>query len=346
MSIYVNIQKKLGNFRLTAKLQAEDEVLALLGASGSGKSMTLKCIAGIMRPDRGVIRVDDLTYFDSEKRINLTPQERMCGLMFQNYALFPQMTVEENILTGTHRMAGKEKREALASRFISDFGLESVRASYPSQISGGQQQRTALARILVSKPRILLLDEPFSALDSHLRLRLEEELRERLRRFGKTVLLVSHDRDEVYRLSSRVAVMREGSVVSLDEKKTLFSRPENRETAILTGYRNISAAKRVDDGHILASDWGIVLAKNQAADHPYLGLRTQDFKLGDEKPAYPFEILDEIEDSLNVTLVLKLGTKEKSQPIFWTIEKNRWKKLRSCPRLLSIPEKALLPLDE
>ena len=180
MSIYIDIEKNLGNFHLKVKLEAGDEVLALLGASGCGKSMTLKCIAGIERPDRGRIVVDGVTLFDSERRINLTPQERHTGLMFQNYALFPNMTVRQNIYAGTRRERKKgrgndngrytgkpagikltrEQADINVEEMMKRFGLEDLADHLPSQLSGGQQQRTALARLLVSSPQILMLDEP------------------------------------------------------------------------------------------------------------------------------------------------------------------------------------------
>ena len=137
MSIVIDIEKKLGNFNLKVDLEAGDEVVSLLGASGCGKSMTLKCIAGIERPDRGKIVVDGITLFDSEKHINLSPQERRAGLMFQNYALFPNMTVRQNIIAGTKRDKDKERRNKKAEYFIEKFGLTELAGRLPSQISGG-----------------------------------------------------------------------------------------------------------------------------------------------------------------------------------------------------------------
>lgn len=153
MSIFVDIEKTLGNFRLKVAFEAGNETLALLGASGSGKSMTLKCIAGIETPDKGRIVVDDVVLFDSEKHIDLTPQQRHTGLMFQNYALFPNMTVLQNIRAGANREPDKKKREAAVAAVMDSFGLTPLANHLPSQLSGGQQQRTALARILVSNPQ-------------------------------------------------------------------------------------------------------------------------------------------------------------------------------------------------
>ena len=211
MALLVDIEKRLGDFRLDVKLEVGNEVLGLVGNSGCGKSLTLRCIAGIEKPDRGRIVLDGVTLFDSEKHVNLTPQKRHTGLMFQNYALFPNMTVRQNIRAGTLRdQQTEQERDRKVSDIMDSFGLSALAQHYPRQLSGGQQQRTALARILVSEPRILMLDEPFSALDSELKFRMEKEVREVIDRFGKTTLLVSHDRGEAYRLCSRIAMVHEG----------------------------------------------------------------------------------------------------------------------------------------
>lgn len=294
MSIYIDIEKNLGNFHLKVKLEAGDEVLALLGASGCGKSMTLKCIAGIERPDRGRIVVDGVTLFDSERRINLTPQERHTGLMFQNYALFPNMTVRQNIYAGTRRERKKgrgndngrytgksagikltrEQADINVEEMMKRFGLEDLADHLPSQLSGGQQQRTALARLLVSSPQILMLDEPFSALDTFLRLKMEQEVGTEIRRFGKTVILVSHDRDEVFRMADKIAVIHDGRVESFGTKEEVFRNPCTRNGATLTGCRNISAIEKLSERELFARDWGIRLRTNEdILNKKFVGLR-------------------------------------------------------------------------
>ena len=175
MSIFVDIEKHFQGFTFKAKFEVQNEVISLLGASGCGKSMILKCIAGIVKPDKGKIILDDVTLFDSEKKINLSTQKRRVGLLFQNYALFPNMTVLQNIKAGSLR--DKKKDDSEIERVIEKFGLSDLKSRFPHQLSGGQQQRVALARILVSAPNILMLDEPFSALDTHLRFTLEKELK-------------------------------------------------------------------------------------------------------------------------------------------------------------------------
>lgn len=309
MSIFVNIEKNLGSFHLKVKFESGNDTLALLGASGCGKSMTLKCIAGIERPDRGRIVVDGITLFDSEKHINLTPQERRVGLMFQNYALFPNMTVLQNIRTGAKREKEKSRREEMVTQVMESFGLTSLAKRYPHQLSGGQQQRVALARILVSDPHILLLDEPFSALDSHLRFKLEQEVRSVIRSFGKSVLLVSHDRDEVFRMADRIAVMENGRIDAIGTKKEVFADPKTRTGAMLTGCKNISAVERREDGRIYAKDWGMELtlgrevaastasdegaAARRAASMQYIGIRMHDIQLLEEVDAETKQALDE-----------------------------------------------------
>ena len=259
MSVFVDIEKDFGSFQLKVKFEAGDETLALLGASGCGKSMTLRCIAGIEKPDRGRIVVDGVTLFDSENRINLTPQQRRTGLLFQNYALFPNMTVKQNIDAGAKRERDSQKRNAVVQSIMENFDLWELADRYPHQLSGGQQQRVALARILVSSPRILMLDEPFSALDSHLRFRLEQEVRRVMRQFGKTVILVSHDRDEVYRMSDSIAVMDGGVIQTIGTRREVFANPGTRKGAVLTGCKNVSSVEKMADGCFYASEWGMTL---------------------------------------------------------------------------------------
>ena len=191
MSLLVEIEKQLGNFHLNVRFQAETETLALLGASGCGKSMTLKCIAGIMTPDRGRIVLNGRVLFDSEARIDLPPQQRRVGYLFQNYALFPTMTVEKNILCGIRSGSKAEKATALSAA-LHRFRLEGLEKRYPAQLSGGQQQRVALAKIIAKSPDIILADEPTGSLDERNRSYVMDILKE-LNRQGKTIVVVTHD---------------------------------------------------------------------------------------------------------------------------------------------------------
>ncbi len=282
MSIFVDIEKKLGSFTLHTKFSAENETLALLGESGCGKSITLLCIAGVIKPDRGKIVVDDIVFFDSQQNINLTPQERKTGILFQNYALFPNMTVYENIMLGTKRENNKSIRKQVVDDIIQKFHIENISTNYPHQISGGQRQRVALARILVSKPSILLLDEPFSALDSHLKFKLEREMITTINEFSKTVILVSHDRDEVYRLSDSIAIMKDGSIEQIGKKEDVFKNPITKNGAILTGCKNISDIIIISENKIFAEQWGIDLEVEPErfnSNIKSVGIRLHDIKL-------------------------------------------------------------------
>ena len=257
MSLSVDIEKKLGAFHLRSQFEAPDETMALLGASGCGKSMTLKCIAGIVTPDRGRIVLGGRVLFDSEKKINLPPQQRRIGYLFQQYALFPNMSVEQNILCGIRSGDKAEKRRVLAEK-IRMFRLEGLEKKHPAQLSGGQQQRVALARILCSEPEAILLDEPFSALDSYLKWNLEIELADLLATFNGPILWVSHDRDECYRNCRSVCVMengRTGEVTPMDE---MIRHPGSVSAAHLAGCKNFFAAE-AKDGKVYLPEWNVSL---------------------------------------------------------------------------------------
>ena len=345
MSVSVDIEKRLGDFHLKVAFEAENEILALLGASGCGKSMTLKCIAGIERPDRGRIVVDGVTLFDSEKHIDLTPQKRRTGLMFQNYALFPNMTVLQNLCAGAKREPDKAKREEMVARLMKNFQLEELAKHYPSQLSGGQQQRVALARILVSDPQILLLDEPFSALDQHLRFRLERDLHETLRAFGKTAILVSHDRDEVYRLADRIVVMEHGHVETSGTKKAVFRDPQTRAAAVLTGCKNISRAALCADGTVDAADWGLRLQK-PGFSGSCIGIRMHDVQPGRGENEVLCDVAEVIDNPFSFTVMLRPAGRTDTVPVGWEMEKDVWNTLRAERLWVHFPAEGLLVLKE
>jgi len=345
MALFVDIEKRLGAFHLKVQFEAANEVLALLGASGCGKSMTLKCIAGIERPDRGRIVVDDVALFDSEQHINLTPQERRTGLLFQNYALFPNMTVLQNINAGAMREKDKSKREANVKRIMDSFGIAELSKRYPHQLSGGQQQRVALARILVSAPRILLLDEPFSALDSHLRFSLEREVRKVIQDFGKTVIMVSHDRDEVYRMADSIAVINAGKVEAIGSKHEVFKNPQTRTSAMLTGCKNISRIESRGEGHIFAVDWGIELSANNGfASAEYVGLRMHSIYAGSGINSFKCRVAEEIENPFSYTIMLRPIDAQEGKPIGWEMDKEKWLAIRAEEIAVCFPAESLLPL--
>ena len=212
MSLLVEIEKQLGNFHLNVRFQAETETLALLGASGCGKSMTLKCIAGIMTPDRGRIVLNGRVLFDSEARIALPPQQRRVGYLFQNYALFPTMTVEKNILCGIRSGSKAEKNAALPAT-LHHFRLEGLEKRYPAQLSSGQQQRVALARTLTQNPRIILADEPVAALDPVTAKQVMQDFVRINEEMGISILLNIHHVELALEYADRIIGIRAGKIV-------------------------------------------------------------------------------------------------------------------------------------
>lgn len=222
MSLCVDIRKDFGNFRLSVNFETQDLVTGLLGASGAGKSLTLKCIAGIERPDSGRIVLNGRVLFDSQKGIDLRVQDRKVGYLFQNYALFPTMTVKKNILAGLHNEKDRSLRERIYNETVQMLHIGDIQDQKPSTLSGGQAQRVALARILVNRPDVILLDEPFSALDTDLKIELEPQLLEVLKQYGKTVVLVTHSKDEASLLCDHVAMMADGKVTCFGKADDLI----------------------------------------------------------------------------------------------------------------------------
>jgi len=280
MSLTVKIKKKLGSFDLDVEFDAGREVLALLGSSGCGKSMTLKCIAGIEKPDEGFISLDGRVLFDSKNHVNLSPQQRRVGYFFQQYALFPNMNVYDNIASGVRR-ENRAGRDETVRDMIKSMRLEGLEKRRPSQLSGGQQQRVALARILVNEPELLLLDEPFSALDSYLRWQMELEVSDTLRAFPGTSVFVSHDRDEVYRLCDSVCILTAGKSEGKSGVKELFAAPRTLSACLMTGCKNFSRVEKLDDTHVRALDWGAVLEVPAVPEGARCaGVRAHDVKTG------------------------------------------------------------------
>ncbi|MCU6435857.1 ATP-binding cassette domain-containing protein [Undibacterium sp. Jales W-56] len=214
--IELNLQKKLlsasGTMHLDMQINVQrGELLGLFGESGAGKTTLLRMLAGLTMPDSGRIVVDGICWFDSVKKIMLAPQQRSIGLVFQDYALFPNMSVRANL---AYALSGKDSQQtAWLDQLLSATGLSALQDRMPAQLSGGQQQRVALARAIVRKPQLLLLDEPLSALDLAMRSRLQDELQTLHREFGLTTILVSHDIGEVFKLADKVQVLQQGRVV-------------------------------------------------------------------------------------------------------------------------------------
>lgn len=219
MQLEIDISKTLraGNreFNLRASFQSSSQRIVIYGPSGAGKSLTMKAIAGLMKPDAGMIRLAGQTLFDSGARINVAPQQRQVAYLFQDYALFPHLNVRQNIGFGLQRgwmNPGAGVRAEAIDYWLAAFELQAVAHQYPDQLSGGQRQRTALARALVANPRALLLDEPFAALDPALRLRMRQELDELQRRLAVPMILITHDPEDVRTFGEQILVMREGGI--------------------------------------------------------------------------------------------------------------------------------------
>ena len=277
MAISVEIHRKLNRFMLDVSFRSTSRRIGILGASGCGKSMTLKCIAGIETPDVGRIAVEDRVLFDSDSRTDLKPQKRNAGYLFQNYALFPTMTVEKNIGAGLKgKRIAKEKR---VKEMVRKFRLEGLEKQLPGQLSGGQQQRVALARIMAYEPDVILLDEPFSALDMFLKDQLQREMVNMLEDYEGTVIMVSHDRDEIYRFSEELLIMDQGKIVAAGPTKEVFRNPENKTAARLTGCKNFSRIRKLGEDTVEAVDWNLVLhvERTVTEDAEYMGYRAHDF---------------------------------------------------------------------
>lgn len=281
MSIEMHIKKRLGSFQLDVDLFMDKEIMGILGASGCGKSMTLQCIAGIVTPDEGRIVLNGKVLYDAEKKINLPPQKRRVGYLFQNYALFPNMSVWENIMTGLRREKDKGMKEQTVRQIMGILKLSGLEQHKPSQLSGGQQQRVALARILVTKPEILLMDEPFSALDSFLKEQVQVELMRLLKEYNKDVILVTHSRDEAYRLCKKLTLMDQGKILKTGDLKQLFCNPETAQGAILTGCKNIAVAQVKTEHEMEIPEWGIRKRMEQFLPKTVcaVGIRAHDIKI-------------------------------------------------------------------
>lgn len=300
MSLEVDITKSFGTFTLDVAFSAGNETLGFLGESGCGKSLTMRCIAGIEKPDRGRIVVNGRVFFDSESGVNLSPQERKTALLFQNYMLFPNFTVAQNVAAGIGKDVSKADRDAIVARELKRFGLEKFEKRYPAQLSGGQQQRVALARMLAAKPGILMLDEPFSALDAHLKSVLEQNLVSLFDAFSGTVLYVSHDIDESLRFCDRIAVVEDGHIMEEGTGDDIVNRPRSVAGLKLSGCKNITAAEYVDDRHVRLPKWGIEVTVDRPAPHDvtHMGVRAFFLKRADGPGENCYRVrVDRVSDS-------------------------------------------------
>lgn len=347
MGLFLDIKKKFETFSLSVHLQTEVPVTGLLGASGCGKSMTLRCIAGIERPDEGKIILNGQTLFDSEKHINLPPQKRGVGYLFQNYALFPNMTVEQNILAGLSKEKSKIRKQEVLSEMLELFSLTELRRRKPHELSGGQAQRVALARILASDPQLLLLDEPFSALDTYLREQLQVQMLDTLKKFGKDTILVTHSRDEAYHMCEQVALMDKGHIFSFGAMKSVFANPRTIAGARITGCKNIAKAQKTGEREIFVPEWGISLSMEEPIDDALkaIGIRAHAFlpALAENNAhtmlQFPVVFSGELEEPFEWILQFRFQNQAPdSISLWWRIPKEQYPK--------TLPKSLYLSLDD
>jgi len=348
MSTEISIRKRLGNFSLAVDLCSSGGVTGLLGASGCGKSLTLRCISGILKPDEGRIVINGKTVFDSRKGINLPPQKRHVGYLFQNYALFPNMTVEQNILCGIRSEKDAAVKAETVRRMISSMQLSGLEHHRPFELSGGQQQRTALARILVGKPEILLLDEPFSALDSFLREQLITEMKSLLGSFQGDSIIVTHNRNEAYELCSSLAIMENGRLTETGNTRKIFSNAGTRAGAVLTGCKNIVGAEKTGEHEVRVPEWGISFFTEKAVrdDLAAIGIRAHYFGPDRMQNRFPVKITEQIEEPFAWIIKFRYGNQNaESESIWWRTDKGSYDPSSETGYLGVAPEDIMLLYD-
>ena len=338
----VNIHKELKEFDLDVNFELKNKRLGILGPSGCGKSMTLKSIAGIVDPDKGVISLntgDDTVYFNSDKKINLRPQKRNVGYLFQNYALFPNMTVEENVACGLPKDVNKE----IVHEMIKRFHLDGLENRYPRQLSGGQQQRVALARILAYGPDVILLDEPFSAMDTFLKEQLRIELVRSLKDFDGFSIMVTHDRDEAFQFCDELIVLDEGKIIAKGDTYDIFENPRKVQVARLTGCKNISRIEVIDDYHLKSLDWGVVFEVSEkiSPNITHIGIRAHNFTAAEKDDVNVIDTADstKLEMPFEWEITLANG-------LWWKVDKRIRDHEFSVPEYLKVNPKDIIVLEE
>ena len=351
MAVSIDIEKDFKGFSLRVKFDSTCATMGILGASGSGKSITLRCIAGIETPDRGRIVVNGRTIFDSDQKINLKPQQRRIGYLFQNYALFPTMTVKENIACG-YRGKDKQERDKKVQDYITRYHLEGLEDHLPSQLSGGQQQRVALARMMTGEPEMILLDEPFSALDGYLKDVLQRDMQTFLKDYPGDMLLVTHSRDEAFRFCDQLILLKDGKTLTIGNTRQIFEDPGLIEAARLTGCKNYSVAERIDSHHIFAADWGISLRTVQQVptDISWVGIRGHWLKPREEdgENCMPVKVTECIETTFEHQCLVQNPRLKDGGSLWWMRPKNSFEEDpgKNLPAYLYLPPEHLMLLKK
>ncbi|MCC4769184.1 ATP-binding cassette domain-containing protein [Methanosarcina sp. DH2] len=302
MTVEVDIEKKFygrkhgkkaenPSFSMHCSFDASSDFMVLFGCSGSGKTTALRCIAGLENPDSGSIRINGTIYFDSKKKINLPPQKRKIGYMFQENALFPHMNVRQNIEFGLKGLSSMEKKERV-NEMLDLVGIEEFEFAYPDELSGGQKQKVALARALAPDPEILLLDEPFSSLDTVVRLKLRKELRTIRKRLGIPVIFITHDPVEAFTMADGMVVFDCGRVQQMGSPEDVFYHPKSRYVAELVGFSNLFD-DAVVEGHgkgdectflwTLGTEITAPYIERMAGDKVSWGIRPENIELVDRR---------------------------------------------------------------
>lgn len=351
-TLSVDVERVLEAFALQVQFSAGKGAVGLLGTSGAGKSMTLRMIAGIVRPDRGRIVLNERVLFDSATGRNLSAAQRRIGVVFQDYALFPRMTVAENVGFGLSALPARE-RHARVQRQLERMHIAELADRYPAEISGGQRQRVAIARCMAVEPNALLLDEPFAALDPHLRRQMEEQLRETLSEYSGAVIFVTHDMEEAFRFCNNLLVLDAGRVIASGPKHQLFESPKTVVAARLTGCKNIAAARRVSANRIAVTAWECELqtATTVPESLEHVGLRSHQIRFqpaADAENTYPCWLISTSEAPHETTLYLHLhraAHRDDKTHLQADLPKESWLALSAQPqpwRVQLAPERLLL----
>jgi len=338
--LVVEIHKNFPSFSLIANLNVDEQPLGILGASGSGKSMTLRCIAGLETPARGRIILNGRKLFDSQQKINLPCRQRNIGFVFQNYALFPHMRVARNIGFGLQHLPKEERRQRV-QKYLNLMQLQGLEKRYPHQLSGGQQQRVALARALAIEPDAILLDEPLSALDNYLRSQIEQLLGDVFTNYQGVVLFVTHKLEEAYRVCENLVILDRGQVIGAGYKQDIFQHPPNFKVAQLTECKNFSALQVIDPQTIKAIDWHcslkIVTPLNPSLE--YVGIRAHHLKIVAQQDTntvntFPCWLVRISETPHRTTLYLKLhasGNHKLDYHLQGEVFKEKWYEIKDKP---------------
>ena len=351
----IDVERILENFTLAVSLEAGRGAVGLLGSSGAGKSMTLRMIAGISTPGRGRIVLNGRVLFDSATGTNITAAQRRIGVVFQDYALFPHLSVAENVGFGLQALT-KEERRLRVEQQLSSMHIAELADRYPREISGGQRQRVAIARCMAIQPDALLLDEPFAALDPHLRRRTEEQLRETLAGFNGVVVFVTHDMEEAFRFCSDLLVLDRGAIIARGPKHELFERPRAVAAAQLTGCKNIAAARNIAPDLISVPAWQCELATTTPVPDmlTHVGYRSHQIIFHPDANApntFPCWLVSASEAPHEMTLYLRLHRKpldDELPHLQADVPKDLWRALQVQPQPWQIsldPARLLLLQD-